>query len=374
MIGCGVLGGYLLDLLSWVGFDGRIVVGCRDVEQAQKRSNLSRFTGLNLGRSPSIEIVKVDLDDADQTSETLAYLRPDIIVNAASVQSYWRISELPTVLYQRLNAPGVGPWLPMHLSPALKLMTAVRNSGVSPTVVNTAFPDAVNPALATCGLAPTIGIGNVMNAVPAVRAAVALHNGVDVSRIMVKLAAHHYVSNRLPAAGDGGDAPFLLRTYKDGADITNDFDITEALHLIPTELRRVRGRSGMYVTASSAYAMINALTSDAATPLHAPGPHGLIGGYPVRVSSASVDLDLPPEWTLAEASEVNRRGQTYDGVSYISSDGRVGFSDQAVATMSEILGHDCAEIRVTESHEWATELRRRYIELERRCELAESVA
>lgn len=374
LVGCGVLGGYLLDLLSWVGFPGRIIVGCRDVNHARERSNMSWFAGLNLGHSPSLTVVPLDLDDVERTCDTLGTLRPDIIVNTASVQSYWRISQLPVELYRRLNEPGVGPWLPMHLSPALKLMTAVRGSRSSAVVVNTAFPDAVNPALATCGLAPTIGIGNVMNAVPAVRSAVASHRGVDVAKVTVRLAAHHYVSNRLPSAGDAGPAPFLLRVYEDGRDITDQLDLAQALRLIPTELRRVRGREGMYVTASSAYSVINALMSASPIPLHAPGPQGLIGGYPVRVSASGVELDLPEEWTRAQAAEVNRRGQVHDGIAYITDDGRVGFSDHAVSTMSEVLGHDCEEIHVTDSPEWAAELRARYSVLERSCDLTGSPA
>jgi len=368
VIGTGVLGGYLLDLLTWVGFPGDVVVGGRDVERMTERVNLSRLAGLNQGTEPNLEVVPIDLDDIDRTSETIAAVQPDIVFNATSVQTYWKISTLPAPVYQRLSAAGVGPWTPMHLSTALGLMQAVRASGCTPHVVNAAYPDAVNPALATCGLAPTVGIGNVMNIVPAIRSAVAIERGIPTGPVTIRMAAHHYVGNRLPAAGDAGGAPFLVRVYIDGLDRTDEFDLARTLALLPTAVRRTRGKAGMYVTASSAYAVLRALASHEETSVHAPGPLGLIGGYPIIASSAGVRLDLPAEWTREQALDVNRRGQVWDGISSISPDGRIALTDLAVSTMSDVLGHDCPEFTVAEAPAVARAIQERYQALARRCD------
>ncbi|UWP79949.1 hypothetical protein [Dactylosporangium fulvum] len=366
IIGNGVLGGNVLDLLSWVGFDGQIVVGGRNRTAVEERVNLARLAAYNQGTNPRLAAACVDLDDVDRTAETVSRLRPDIIFNTASVQTYWRISLLPRELYQMLDRPGVGPWLPMHLSPAHRLMTAVHRSGHDSVVVNAAYPDAVNPALQTCGLAPAVGIGNVMNVVPAVRSAAALHLGVDVERVHVRLVAHHYVSNRLPAAGDTGGADYDLRIYVDGTDVTDSADTPALFRLLPTDVRRTRGRAGMYVTASSAFAVLNGLTSATPVTVHAPGPLGLVGGYPVRLSEHGIELDLASACSQERAVAVNEQGQVFDGIERIEVNGRVVFTDLATRTMSDVLGHHCPEFKVEDCHDWARELKAKYSAFEAR--------
>lgn len=364
LIGTGVLGGNVLDLVSWRGFAGRIVMAGRNEKTLRERANLSRIAAYNQGRYPRITTRLVDLHDVDQTAEVIAAVRPDIIFNATSVQTYWRISTLPKPLFQALDRPGVGPWLPMHLSTAYGLMTAVRRSGLTPIVVNAAYPDAVNPALRTVGLAPAIGIGNVMNVVPALRAAAAIMLGVPVEPVRVRLVAHHYISNRLPGFGDTGGAPYHLRIYLEDADATGKLDLAELFRLLPTELRRTRGNAGMYVTASSAFAVLTALTSPAPVALHAPGPMGLPGGYPVTVSEQGVELDLPESCSIDAAVAINEDGQVYDGVRRIEPNGRVVLTDLAVETMDRMLGHYCPAFDVADCHEWAAELRAKYLAFE----------
>lgn len=367
VIGTGVLGGNVVDLLSWRGFDGRIVVAGRNDRTLLERTNLSLIAAYNQGRYPHLTTRHIDLHDVDRTAEAIAEIRPDIIFNATSVQTYWRISTLPKALFRALDRPGVGPWLPMHLSPAHRLMTAVARSGVAPVVVNAAYPDAVNPALRTRDLAPTVGIGNVMNVVPAVRTAAAMLLAAPVESLQIRLIAHHYISNRLPGSGDTGGAPLHLRIYRDGRDATDRVDLDALFRLLPTEVRRTRGSAGMYVTASSAFAVLTALTSPAPVALHAPGPTGLAGGYPVTVSERGVDLDLPDSCPIDAAVAINEQGQTFDGVQRIEPDGRVVLTELATETLDRLLGHHCAEFDVDDCHEWAAELQARYLELEARC-------
>lgn len=370
LVGTGVLGGNVLDLLSWSGFPGRIVVAGRDQDRLVERVNLTRLASYNQGQYPRLDEVRIDLDDVERTAEELARIRPDVVFNATSVQTYWRISQLPRPVYRELNRPGVGPWLPMHLSPAHRLMTAIRMAGIDPAVVNGAYPDAVNPALATVGLAPLVGVGNVMNVVPALRAAVALLLRAPVDTVRVRLVAHHYVSNRLPASGDTAGAPYALQILLQERDVTAELDLTEVFKLLPTEIRRTRGPDGMYVTASSAAAVLRALRSPVPVPVHTPGPNGLVGGYPVLASAAGVTLDLPPTCSRAEAVAINERGQPFDGIERIRRDGRVEFTPLAIETVKRMLGHECPAIDVADCHEWARELRARYLSFAERVRTA----
>lgn len=367
IIGSGVLAGDVLDLLSWVGFKGRITVGSRNTRTLTERVNLTRIAAYNQGRYPQIDTLHLDLNDVDRTAETLAYLRPGIVLNTATVQTYWRISTLPPQIYRALDRPGVGPWLAMHLSPAHRLMTAVKRSGHTPVVVNAAYPDAVNPCLRTQGLEPAVGIGNVMNVVPAIRAAAASLLRTAVPRVRIRMVAHHYVGNRLPSAGDTGGAPYDLRVYLDGTDVTSQIDVPAVFGLLPTQIRRTRGQAGMYVTASSAVAVLRALGSADPVAIHAPGPLGLVGGYPVLVSEQGVQLDLPVSCSAERALQINEEGQVFDGIERIEPDGRVILTDLAITTMADMLGHHCPELKVDDCHDWAAELDARYRAFEGRC-------
>jgi hypothetical protein len=364
LIGSGVLAGNVLDLLSWSGFTGHTVVAGRNRRTVLERTNLSRISAYNQQRYPRISIENLDLNDVDRSAETIGAINPDIIFNTASVQTYWRISTLPKPAYQTLAKPGLGAWLPMHLSPALRLMTAIRQADLNPIVVNAAYPDAVNPTLATLGLAPTLGIGNVMNVVPAVRTAAALVLAAPVQTVQIRLIAHHYISNRLPEAGDSGGAPLHLSIYHDGREVTGQLDPARVFGLLPTEIRRTRGSAGMYVTASSAFAVLTALLSETPVALHAPGPLGLVGGYPVLVSHRGVHLDLPGSCPINTAAAINKQGQVYDGIRRIDPDGRVVPTELAVETLQRELGYYCPEFRVEDCHDWATELRTKYLAFE----------
>jgi hypothetical protein len=352
VVGPGVLGGLLTDMLASSGLPLRIVLAGRDGARVEERANLARFSALNQGRVPHLETCIIDVTDTPATVASLDALAPDMVVNASSLYSYWRSAAI-------LGDLPAGLWLPLHLSTALGLMQAVRRTRRRPLVVNAAYPDAVNPALGGVDLAPDVGIGNVMNVVPALRVAAALLLELDVGVVDVRLVAHHAVSNRLPAHGDTGGAPYHLTVYAGGDDVTTKLDIRALFGLLPTRLKRIRGRAGMTVTAGSAFAVVRALTLDTPACVHAPGPLGLIGGYPVRASAAGVELDLPATCSRDEAIAVNEAGQRFEGIEAIHPDGRVVFTESAFHALRTRLGAARRELHPEDSQQWALELRDR---------------
>jgi hypothetical protein len=299
-----------------------------------------------------LETRTIDLADTAATVAALDELAPDIVVNTASVYSYWRTGAI-------LGDLPAGLWYPLHLSTTFGLMTAIRRARRRPLVVNAAYPDAVNPALGGVGLAPDIGIGNVMNVVPALRTAAALLLDAPVGVVDVRLVAHHAVSNRLPAHGDTGGAPYRLAVYANGADVTARLDIGTLFGLLPTRLRRIRGRAGMSVTAGSAFAVVRALALETPARVHAPGPLGLVGGYPVRASAGGIELDLPVGCSREDAIAVNEAGQRFEGIEAVHADGRVVFTESAVRALRARLGAARSELRPEDCHDWALELRDR---------------
>ncbi|WP_192258037.1 hypothetical protein [Mesorhizobium caraganae] len=367
IIGHGVLGGTVLDFLSQSGRPYDLHVGAKNVQRATLRANLAKHTALNLGHHPTIEVVPMDLMNIEATAERLAALRPDIIFNATTLHSWWIITQLPPDAYQQIDRARGGVWTPMHLVLVRRLMRAVREAGLDSAVVNASYPDVTNAALAAEGLSPTIGIGNVANAVPGIRLAAAHLLDCELEAIDVRFFAQHYVSYRMPRTGSTDGAPYHLAIYREGQSIRPEemgHDVIFAN--VAGRFRRVGGLEGEPVTASSATAVLRALADRVERVVHAPGPLGLVGGYPVRVAPAGISIDLPEGLSLDDAVEINRGCQKYDGIEAVESDGTVRFTAESAKVMRELLAYDCDAMALDECEDRAEELAAKYAEYRRR--------
>lgn len=361
IIGVGDLGSRLLTMLLSTPHTNHVVLAGRDVAKLTRTANLARFTATNLGLIGDVRVAQLDLNDIDATAETIATLRPDIIFMSASLQSWRIITKLPKENFEALDEAQFGPWLPMHLTLNYQLARAVRASGVAPRVVNAAFPDAVGPVLAKVGLAPSTGVGNVANIVPALTYGFAIEAEVDPRDVEIRLVAQHYFSHYVPRFGTAGDGSYHLRAYAGGKPLDGVPHHAVFAHL-GGRLRRLGGDAGQLLTASSAMRVIQAMATDSGILAHAPAPQGLPGGYPVRVGREGGVVDLPSSITLAEAIRVNEECQRADGIEHIASDGTVTFTEREMGLMEKLLGYECRTMRLAETGEWAEELRRKYQE------------
>ncbi|RWE79236.1 MAG: hypothetical protein EOS63_16185 [Mesorhizobium sp.] len=367
IIGHGVLGGDVLDFLSQSGRPYDLHVGARDVHRASLRANLARYTALNLGHHPTIEVVPMDLMNIDATAERLAALRPDIIFNATTLHSWWIITQLPPDAYRQIDRARGGVWTPVHLVLVRRLMRAVREAGLESMVVNASYSDVTNAALAAEGLSPAIGIGNVANAVPGLRLAAAHLLGCELKAIDVRFFAQHYVSYRMPRTGSTDGAPYHLAIYREGQRIApEELGHDEIFANVAGRFRRVEGLAGQAVTASSATDVLCALADRVERVVHAPGPLGLVGGYPVRVAPTGISIDLPEGLSLDDAVEINRECQKYDGIEAVESDGTVRFTAESAEVIRELLGYDCEAMALDECEDRAKELVAKYAEYSRR--------
>ncbi|WP_116964460.1 hypothetical protein [Fastidiosibacter lacustris] len=372
IIGNGVLASMVTKMLSWTLLEPKqveIIIGTRNSLRGKQLVNLASLSSLNLNNHITIRHVNIDLDNVEETSCTLKELNPDIIFNTATMQSYWVISSLPEPIYKALSLAGIGPWIPMHLAPVYKLMKAYKQSGIKGIVINSAFPDAINPALKTLGLSPDIGIGNVANIVPAIQSAIALKHEINVHEVHVKMVCHHAVSNAIPSQGQS-KAPYILEARdRNGEDLLVGISHDDIFNLVKTELTRPRGKDGMWITASSAARLIQAFTNKEFTSVHAPGPMGLIGGYPLQIKAGQYQFDLPEDVTLEQAIQINKLGQQFDGIQEITEDGRVILMDASVEIVHSVLGYYCKNIdtKNIEVHAW--ELASRYKKFAEKWEL-----
>ncbi len=361
ILGQGVLGGDVLDFLLQGDVPLDIVVGARMEEKALHRVNLARYTAMNLGRSRPVDIIRIDLMNVEATAEAIDRIKPDIIFNATTLHSWWVITKLPLDAFRKLDEARGGIWTPMHQVLIRRLMKAVRMANCGAAVVNASYPDVVNAALAAEGLAPTVGIGNIANAVPGLRLAAAHMLSVDPSSIEVRFFAQHYLSYRMPSTGGTDGAPYHLTVYANGLEIPRDeIDHDVLFSLVAGPFRRVKGLAGQSVTASSATAMLLALARRSGEVVHAPGPLGLVGGYPVRVSQSGLLIDLPAKLTLDDAIDINRQCQRFDGIESVDDDGTVRFTERSVGVLRDVLGYSCASYGPDECEACAQELAGRF--------------
>ncbi len=331
----------------------------------QQRINLSIQTAAQLGFYPEVDSTYVDLTNIDQTAEVISQFKPDIIFNAATVQPWMRIAELSKPTFEKLYRAQAGPWLPMTLSLAYNLMQAVKQTGLDIKVINGSYPDSVNCILGKVGLAPTIGIGNLANNIPAIKASVALKQDIPIEKVEVLFFAHHYVSHYISRYGNSEGVPFHLAASIDGKDISQELDLNTIFDLLPTKLKRATGPLQL-LTAASAMTIFDAIVHDIGTITHAPGPISLPGGYPVRVYQKGVEIVTPNGFSIEQAILVNEGGQRLDGIDHVDQNGTVYFTKENMSILEDVLGYNCQKMLLSDVSNWANELQAKYTELVKR--------
>jgi hypothetical protein len=223
----------------------------------------------------------------------------------------------------------------------------------------------VNCVLGRLGLAPTSGIGNVAEIVPKLQALAAARLGAEPAAVKVTLVAHHALERFAydGAAAGAETPPYFLRIMLGGVDVTERAGGAELLlepHAMPS------GPVTHFLSAATAVRLIQGLLADEAAELHAPGPGGLPGGYPVLVSRAGVRPAPVPGLPLEQAIAINERSHRFDGIERIERDGTVVFTATAAGIMRETLGYDRERLHPDEADERAAELVARFWEYARR--------
>ncbi len=351
LVGPGELGGAVLDGLAREACVREIVVAGRDAARAEARCNLSRMIAGIAGLAPAIRSASLDLSRPDDVAELLRRERPDILFSAAALQTWWLADLLPAEAAGALRRARFGAWLPVHLAPTVALMRAARAAGFSGVAVTAPYPDVVNCVLGKLGIAPACGVGNVDEMATKVRLLAARRIGADPAGVHVRLVAHHALESHVfgPAQGSPAGAgaradaapPFFLHVEHDGRDITAAAAAEELL-LSPFDLPA--GRDWCRLTAVSVVRLIRALCGDDEVPLHAPGPHGLPGGYPIL--AGRMQVRVAPIDGLGEPAAIalNERSHRYEGIETIEPDGTVVFCPEDAETLHGALGYSCSRL------------------------------
>lgn len=370
LVGVGELGGIVLEYLCRIPGIADIVTADTNADWGLRKTNSAIEGASYMGLYPSIQFQPIDLLNIEKTAELIKKINPTIIYNATTLQSWWVVNELPPDVNAKLyrDKCALGPWIAMHLALLSKLMKAVKMSGTNPYVINASYPDVTHPSLGRVGLAPTVGIGNIDLIISYIKKTASELLNVPMRNIGVELIAHHYHAYYwCRSAGMGLDAPFYLRVYAGYEDVTDKLgDIKKFITELPKRCMRPSGRHGQFVVAASSMNNILAVLNDTHEITHAPGPQGLEGGYPVRLSRSGAEVVLPKGVTLEQARGINLKCQEYDGVKEILANGDVVVTDEAYHTFKEMMGVDCRVITIETAFEQAMELKSKFYEFARK--------
>jgi hypothetical protein len=357
LIGLGGLGSVLLELLAREPETGRIIVASRNVERGEARCNLARMGAMAQGYEPVIDFVALDLNEQDRVVDVVQQESPDIIISTATMQPWWLPDLLPPEQAERIWSAGFGVWLPVHLTLTLKLMDALALADYPGVILTAPFPDVVNNVLGRVDLAPTCGIGNLDEIVPKVRVLVAERLEVPANEVDVLLVAHHALEPFVYEEKSGEVPPFFLRVEHDGRDVTDEVGADDLL-LTPYPIPP--GHPIHFLTGGSTVRLVKALLSDEETLLHAPGPHGLPGGYPILAGRQQVRLAPIEGLKLDEAIDINERSHQFDGIDSIDEYGTVTFHQESAQVLRTELGYDCDRLEIHETEARALELMQRF--------------
>jgi hypothetical protein len=357
LVGLGGLGSIILELLAREEGLGRIVVGSRNAERGMARCNLARLGAMAQGYAPSISFIPLDLNDKEAVAETVHREVPDVILSTATMQTWWLPDLLPPEQAAAIKSAGFGVWLPVHLTLTLKLMEALREADYRGITLTAPFPDVVNCVLGRLDLAPTCGVGNISQFVPKIRLLAAERLGTPLDEVRVLMVAHHALGPAVVRAQVDNIPPYFLRIEHGVQDMT---EAIGADQLLVAPYPRASGPASHFLTAGTTVRLVRAFFSPSGALLHAPGPNGLPGGYPLIVGRSGVQPAPIEGLTLAEAIAINERSHPFDGIERIEADGTVVFCPAAADVLRVELGYECDRLVPDESEERAKELMARF--------------
>jgi hypothetical protein len=273
-----------------------------------------------------VEPVELDALREPDVARLLERVAPDLVVQCAALRSPWALAGRDDEVARGILAAGLAVRLPYQLPIVRSVVRAARAAGYDGPIANVSFPDVTGPVLRALGLAPTLGVGNVSMISLRVRAALRAA-APEASVPLVRVVGHHAqlvpsMQGRDPGAaarcrvylGDGGERRDDLAYAAPGSDPGPRYNVVTVASALPVLEALLPGSEPLRVSV--------------------PAPSGLPGGYPVRIASGTVSLDLPPGAAAEDAIAFNERMAAGDGVARVDDDGTVHFSEQAQAAVA----------------------------------------
>lgn len=331
IIGYGSTGKYVLDMLTRMTelSDCEYIVVSRTAkEEAEKRINLSLVSAGIFGSYPKVRYRSCDINHVEQLSDLIGQETPDVIAYTGRYMKGFKYGE-----FSYPNQIGYGVWTPMAVVLVEKVMRAVKMSGINTCVINTSYGDAVSPLLAAHGLAPYTSAGNLNHLIPRIARAYEQLTGTPAAHSDVTFVGSHYANTYISKEGTAKGSPYLLH-IKGNEKI--EADEIWKLCAIPT----ASGAERNVMIASDVVMLIRLILdrSGEEKKIHAPGPFGKIGGYPLLFKNGQMRID-DTHFSLEDMETVNAGSLRFDGIDSLNENG-IHFTDEVIGKMKSVFEID----------------------------------
>ena len=307
----------LLDIAATARAPVAVAIAGRNLARLDWLRTAANARAAIFERPPSFITRTVDLARPDAAETVLAELAPKLVVQAASPQAASVISGQGDGWSRLVAEGGLSVTAVFQALFSARVARALERLSPGCPFINCCFADSVNALLASAGLAVTCGIGNVAILASAFAGELGPQAGRDV-----KVLAHYQTIGpwRQPAATRGGpaarDGP-AARVWIAEEEVRDVYAKFRRVQLTPEPVIDISGASGV--------PLMLAIAAEAEWRGHAPGPLGLVGGYPVRWSGGVLALDLPRGLEREEAVRWNRGFEERSGL-VAGADGKAHYT------------------------------------------------
>jgi hypothetical protein len=301
----------LFDIAATARAPIRVVLAGRNRERLQWLKVAAGARAAIFGTPVTVVARETDLLAEGAAAAMIEEASPDVVVQAASVQTSSVIAGSGDAWSRLVAEGGLSATAVSQALLSARVAAAMTRLGSSAPLINCSFPDVVNGLIKALGHRVACGMGNVAILSNAFAAD---SNLADGSRIKVLAHYQNLAAWRRPAENRSGPTP---RVWIDDREVADVFGTFHDVKLTPEPVIDISGASGV--------PLILALAEGRSWTGHVPGPDGLPGGYPVRLSDGTLSLDLPPSVSPEEAVTWNRRYEEENGL-IIGSDGQARYT------------------------------------------------
>ncbi|MDP3255614.1 hypothetical protein [Bosea sp. (in: a-proteobacteria)] len=319
MAGCDILisgtGGFAARIAFDIAATARepveIVIAGRNIERLNWLRTAANARAALFGNPARFTVHAVDLLAPEASDALLEAASPRIVVQAASIQTSQVIAQSGNAWTRLVAEGGLSATAVFQALISSRMAAAITRSGRTVTLVNCSFPDVVNGMIRAMGHEVACGMGNV-----AILSNVFAGSAAAPAGAEIQVLAHYQnlaAWRRRPQERDGRPP----RVWLDGREVADVYDRFADIQLTPEPVIEISGASGV--------PMLLAMAAGRSWRGHVPGPNGLPGGYPVRLTGRALELDLPQGVTEAEAVAWNSSFEESNGL-VVRPDGRVRFT------------------------------------------------
>lgn len=350
VVGLGGVGYELVQHLSHDPGIDQIVTADVSTAAGHRRANAARYAAAYFNRYPDIEFHELDLLKIGDIVDLLEKTVPDVVFTAATILPYGAFEALPNDITGELlefapDGPGFACIIPGQIPLVHNLMKAIEQTAVpEPHVVNASLPDVVNPVLNRIGSGPLVGTGNVSHLISPIKSACSDQFDVPVRAVDIRLVMSQTGVHASFVNCSIRDVPYYLKVLVEGEDVSNEFDLRSTLEQERLPFQTQPGETEIStITGAASSRVVTALLHDTGELVHAPGPNGLEGGFPVRLDRTGANVVLPDDINVSKAVEIGQTGNRYNGVERIEDDGTVVFTEKTRDVFDTYLGIDIAK-------------------------------